>query len=346
MKIKIFGGGSAGWLTAVILKHNLPTYDIEIRCDDELATIGVGESTLPPFVECMNNIFKDENWLDACNGTIKTHIEHNNWATNNHKYTWYFPNNSVGAHVDNHLLVKLLKARAEAIGVSRTNNNNFENADLYIDCTGFTRFSNKFYNRNFIDFNHHKNNAWAGRILEYNSTKKYTTTYATKTGWIWEVPLNGYMGVGIVHNVEDRDEALAELKLQFPNLDNAKEVSFITGYFENPWVDDCIVIGNSAGFIEPLEATNMYFMQACAETLVKILPSFNSKLYNRWFSKMYNVTTKFIIAHYSFSLRSDWDYESNDDLLIFLTNGIKNNGYNTFIHSEGFKNFIDSYALD
>lgn len=346
MKIKIFGGGSAGWLTALILKHNLPDYNIEIRCDKELSIIGVGESTLPPFVRCMDNIFKDENWLDACNGTIKTHIEHNNWVSNNHKYTWPFPNNSYGAHVDNYLLVKLLEEKADAIGVSRTDNNNFENADLYIDCTGFSRFSNKFYDRNFINFNHHKNNAWAGRIMKYQSNKNYTTTYATKTGWIWEVPLNGYMGVGIVHNVENRDEALTELKTQFQDLDSAKEISFTTGYFENPWVDDCVVIGNSAGFIEPLEATNMYFMQACAETLIKILPSFNQKLYNKWFSKMYNVTTKFIIAHYSFSKRTDWVYKSYKDLLDFLKNGVKCNGYNTFIHSSGFKNFISSYALD
>lgn len=344
MKIKIFGGGSAGWLTAVILKYNLPNYNIEIRCDEELSIIGVGESTLPPFVECMNNIFKDENWLDACNGTIKTHIEHNNWVTNNHKYIWPFPNNSIGAHVDAHLLVKILKEKADTIGVSRTNNNNFENADLYIDCTGFSRSSNKIYKRNFVDNKHHKNNAWAGRTKEHN-TKQCTSTHATKTGWIWEIPLNTYSGVGLVHNAKDKEEALNELRAKFTDLYNVKEISFTSGYFENPWVNNCVMIGNSAGFIEPLESTNMYFIQASIETLIKILPSFNQKLYNKWFSKLFRTTTKFIASHYTFSKRTDWSYDPNKKLLDFLKIGTTNNGYNTFIHSSGFQNFIDSYAL-
>ena len=48
----------------------------------------------------------------------------------------------------------------------------------------------------------------------------------------------------------------------------------------------------------------------------------------------------------AFSKRTDWVYKSYKDLLDFLKNGVKCNGYNTFIHSSGFKNFISSYALD
>ena len=42
-----------------------------------------------------------------------------------------------------------------------------------------------------------------------------------------------------------------------PDVESPRTFEFEAGRYETPWVKNCIAIGLSAGFIEPLEATSI-----------------------------------------------------------------------------------------
>lgn len=76
-KIVIVGGGTAGWLAAAMLRHHLKqeVCDIELVESEDLGTIGIGESTVPPFVGLLRRLGIDEReFVQATEATYKLGI--------------------------------------------------------------------------------------------------------------------------------------------------------------------------------------------------------------------------------------------------------------------------------
>ena len=88
-----------------------------------------------------------------------------------------------------------------------------------------------------------------------------THAIAMKYGWIWKIPLQHRFGSGYIFDSDyiNEEQALreAEKKLN-QKLISPKVISFDAGRFEKVWVKNCIAVGLSAGFTEPLEATSLY----------------------------------------------------------------------------------------
>lgn len=195
-------------------------------------------------------------------------------------------------------------------------------ADLYIDCTGFAALLiEKAMGVGFVDvsqwlmcdqaltmkipYEHH----YPGHV------KPYTTSTALSSGWIWDIGLQNRRAVGYVHasNFISTDEAEKELRAyegaHSEGLDT-RLVKFKVGYRERAWVGNCVAIGLSAGFIEPLESTGLYLSDLAAVMLREYFPMTDdmSQLayrYNRIIYNRFHEILDFINLHYCLTKRDD-----------------------------------------
>jgi len=113
-KIVIVGGGTAGWMAASMLSHHFKRElsQIQLIESDEIGTIAVGESTVPPFVNLMQRLGIDErNFIRATEATYKLGIQFVGWHQRNKKY--FHPFGVIGRSIGDHDFYHCwLKARA------------------------------------------------------------------------------------------------------------------------------------------------------------------------------------------------------------------------------------------
>ncbi len=91
-KVVIVGGGTAGWMAAAALSKALgKTLDISLVESDEISTVGVGEATVPPLINFHGLLgIKEQDFMAACQGTIKLGISFENWKERDDKYIHAF----------------------------------------------------------------------------------------------------------------------------------------------------------------------------------------------------------------------------------------------------------------
>jgi tryptophan halogenase len=198
-------------------------------------------------------------------------------------------------------------------------------ADLYIDCTGFRGLLiNQALNEPFISFSDNLPNDRAVAIQVPTDPPKeglapYTMATALSAGWAWTIPLYNRNGCGYVYSGKyiDKDQAEAELRRFLgPRSDNSRahHVQMRVGRCRNSWVQNCIAVGLSSGFVEPLESTGLFFIQYAIEEIVNHLPvepraCENERLsYNRAINDSIDGIREFLIVHYRASDRTDTQY--------------------------------------
>jgi len=87
MKITILGGGTAGWLTALMVRQFYPHYDVQLIESDEIGILGAGEGTVPHFVSVMEFLNIPIGFLmSECKSTLKLGINFENWNGDNKSY--------------------------------------------------------------------------------------------------------------------------------------------------------------------------------------------------------------------------------------------------------------------
>lgn len=194
-------------------------------------------------------------------------------------------------------------------------------ADLYIDCTGFrAELIGKALGQPwkscrdvlFCD----------GAIafqLPYDSPDapiaSYTISTAQEAGWIWDIGVDDRRGVGHVYSSNHTDVETAERVLRAyagpagDKLDTRK-FRFDAGYREVNWYKNCVAIGLSSGFFEPLEATGIVFSEMGANLVANLFPwggdfETSARQFNANMLQRYERTLDFIKLHYSISQRRD-----------------------------------------
>ncbi len=194
--------------------------------------------------------------------------------------------------------------------------------EFVIDCSGFRGLViNKALNEPFIPWGHHLlcDRALAVQVphVDIKRLDPCTTSTALGAGWVWNVPLYSRIGTGYVFSSNHRsdDEAWAEFRqyLETRGLDTSKEpraVSMRVGRTRRAWVNNCVAIGLSSGFVEPLESTAIYIIEMSARMLLHHFPdkSINpaiAKHYNATMSALYDEILNFIVMHYATSNRTD-----------------------------------------
>jgi tryptophan halogenase len=209
-----------------------------------------------------------------------------------------------------------------AIAAVRTKGHGALTADLYIDCTGFRGLLlNQALSEPFISFNDTLLNDRAVAIqvprdCERDGIRPYTTAQAHDAGWSWNIPLYGRDGTGYVYSSKfiDKEEAEREFRAFLgPAADGcaANHIQMRIGRSRNSWVKNCVAIGLSSGFVEPLESTGIFFIQHGIEELVEHFPKsnvFDDRLvasYNRSIAECIDGVREFLTIHYCASDRVD-----------------------------------------
>ena len=202
-------------------------------------------------------------------------------------------------------------------------------ADLYVDCTGFARaVHRRIAAAQTLPYEANVNRAVAARVPYSNVEKEitpYTGAHAHEHGWTWSIPLRSRIGSGYVYHGDFCSQDQAEQNFrQYWGEERmrdveVKHISFDSASLRNPWVENVIAIGLSAGFIEPLEATGLNWTLTSGQLLCQSLAT---RYYDEDTSAKYNANIlgyvydvqDFIDAHYKLSERRDtdfWQYETS-----------------------------------
>jgi len=247
-------------------------------------------------------------------------------------------------HFDAHLLAEYLKDYAMARGVAQvlddvvgvnltedgsiasisTKEHGAITGDLFIDCTGFRGLLiNQTLNEPFISFNESLlcDRAVALQVpvdVEKEGIAPYTSASAMSSGWIWNIPLYGRIGTGYVYCSAflSPEEAEAEFRAHLgPKADacTASHIKMRIGRNRNSWVKNCVAIGLSSGFVEPLESTGIFFIQHGIEELVSHFPNGcmdedMMRSYNKVVAECIDGVREFLTLHYRASDRMDTDF--------------------------------------
>lgn len=244
-------------------------------------------------------------------------------------------------HFDANLLARFLKDYAKQRGVTQiiddvidvklsesgsidsiiTGEHGNISADLFIDCTGFRGLLiNKALGEPFISFSESLlcDRAIAMQVptdIRKDGINPYTTATALSSGWVWNIPLYGRVGTGYVYCSEFLSEEQAEQEFRQhlgPAAENckAKHIKIRVGRNRNSWVKNCVAIGLSSGFVEPLESTGIFFIQHGIEELISHFPgkTFNEgliKSYNKIIADCIDGVRDFLTLHYCVSDKAD-----------------------------------------
>ena len=195
--------------------------------------------------------------------------------------------------------------------------------DLFIDCSGFRGLLiEEALKTGYVDWSHWLpcDRAVAVPCESSGPLVAYTRSTARQAGWQWRIPLqhrtgNGHVyASGFMKDEEARGILLADLEgspLAEPRL-----LRFTTGRRTRTGNRNCVAIGLSGGFLEPLESTSIYLIQAAIEKLIELFPDldFDPTLtdeYNRAIDLEFERVRDFLILHYKATERDDtpfWDY--------------------------------------
>lgn len=151
-----------------------------------------------------------------------------------------------------------------------------------------------------------------------------TKSTAQRVGWIWDIGLQSRRGIGQVYadgfisDAEAEQQLKAYVERTAPHVNFSelpkKYLKFTPGHREQFWKNNCVAIGMSAGFIEPLEASALALIEQSARFVAEKLPFNTTKLpivakrFNRKFLYHWSGIVDFLSLHYVLSQRNDSDY--------------------------------------
>ena len=195
--------------------------------------------------------------------------------------------------------------------------------DFFIDCSGFrSMILGGALGVEWEDWSHWLpcDRAWALPTERTDDLMPVTRLTAMEAGWRWRIPLQHRTGNGYVFSTSfiGEDEAAASLlaNLDAPALAEPRLLKFRAGRRKKSWHRNCLALGLSSGFLEPLESTSMYLFQIAVMHLLALFPepSIDPRLadeFNRKMEVEYERIRDFLILHYHLTSRDDheiWRY--------------------------------------
>ena len=205
--------------------------------------------------------------------------------------------------------------------------------DFFVDCSGFRRLLISTMSPEWTSYSPWLpvNRAIAFSI-PYSETRDrrssaippYTLARALRAGWLWKIPLRERFGAGYVFADDfiSEDDARRELEAINPEWSRqpSHTIRFEAGALRNTWIGNCVAVGLSSGFIEPLESTSIQIALTQILAVVDVLRnpfSYNPRVldaYNRAIEAETEDIRDFIILHYA-TPRGDtpfWEHIRNN----------------------------------
>ncbi len=280
--------------------------------------------------------------------------------------TFPFPP-SYGYHFDSHKLGHFLRDWATARGVEhrplRVNEIELTadgdvaallcedgsriEGDVFVDCSGFASIvAQRKLGARFLSFGENLFNDRAVVMPTPHTAPALpqTEAVAMSAGWRWSIPLTSRVGNGYVYSsrhISDEDAA-AELRSAIGAVDDETEPRFLkmkVGRLENSWTRNCLAVGLSQGFVEPLEATALHIVIHTALDFSQAYESggFTDRhrdTFNTRIAERYDGIRDYIVAHYRINRRSDTDYWRENAANQALPQGLKDMMTAWFTHKD------------
>ena len=247
-------------------------------------------------------------------------------------------------HLDATLYAKFLRTFAEAHGVKRIEgkiidvtkdsktgeikslqlaNGNVIEGQLFIDCTGFVGLLiEKALHTGYEDWSHWLpcDSAVAVQTKSVSAPLPYTRSIARDSGWQWRIPLQHRVGNGLVfcskYLADDDAKTLLMDNIEGEAINQPRVIKFKTGRRRKGWNKNCVALGLSSGFLEPLESTSIHLIMSGVLRLIRLFPfegispsAVNE--YNQQLTTELEHIRDFIILHYHATQRADtpfWQY--------------------------------------
>lgn len=195
--------------------------------------------------------------------------------------------------------------------------------DFFFDCTGFRALlTERTLGISLVDWSHWLpcNSALAVGSQHEGPLTPYTRSTAKTAGWQWRIPTQFRTGNGHIycrdHMSDDEAASILLDGLDGEAIGSPRQIRFTTGRRQEFWTKNCIAIGLSAGFLEPLESTSIYLIQEGISRFISLFP--NAEMpqilrdeYNRHMRTEFEQVRDFIILHYFAMARDDspfWKY--------------------------------------
>ncbi len=221
-------------------------------------------------------------------------------------------------HLTSHLVDSESDEQGNITCVIDTEGNKYD-ADLFIDCSGFTGFLiDKMLKEPIISY---ADSLLTDRAIsihieedsERDGIRPYTTATAMNAGWMWEIPLFARSGNGYVYSSQfiNEEEAEREARAFFKGREmTTKHIRFESRRRRRSWVKNVVSIGLASSFLEPLESTGLYFVYAALFQLVEYFPNkaidpVLRDAFNERVSFMVEDTKDFIVMHFKTAMRED-----------------------------------------
>lgn len=395
MKILVVGGGTAGLISALILKKFLNA-QVDVVYSKNIGIIGVGEGSTEHFNDFMKFIEINHNSiLKECDATFKSGIMFEGWSNKpylhhvsppfsnkigqypaiyakqiaeeknyvNPQHIWenkinsWFLNKSEEVpfnqyHFNTHKLNKFLTKIANSFQIKTTDDEIKEiifkqngeidyvigekqnyNYDFYIDATGFKRLLIGKMGAKWISFGEYlkMKSAIVFSTPDEDEYNLWTLSKAMDYGWRFKIPTWGRHGNGYIFDSDyiTADQAKEELDKEFGHdVEISKEFKFDPGYLENVWIKNCVAIGLSGSFVEPLEATSIGSTIQQSYLLMHKIMNYSEKeisYYNKNFKSIMENIRDYIALHYITKKNNNefWKYIQNIELPETLKNNLE-----------------------
>jgi len=409
MNIVIAGGGTAGWLAALIISKRQPHHTVTLIESPTIGIIGAGEGSTGTMTNIIQNITFDygcneDDFVKSCDATAKLGIKFVNWSNDNDHYispitgsytahvpidysflnvlatmpknklhtcsengiliennkdtltekngpsAYHFDAHKVGqyfkklcgsavTHIEADILNVVLNEHGQ-ISSLKLSNDQTVSANFFIDATGFSRKLISSLGGKWVSYKKHLPVDRAMPFINsYNINETIppvTIAKAQKNGWMWQIPLLRRKGCGYVYSSQyvTDEQAQKELEIDLGHkIDPIKIIKFESGRLDKLWIKNCLAIGLSAAFAEPLEATSIHTTILQIENFVinNLKDNIEDTVvdsvilsYNESFGYMYDLLKDFLVLHYRTG-RSDtdfWKYVNSNDSITDFTKEI------------------------
>jgi tryptophan halogenase len=197
-------------------------------------------------------------------------------------------------------------------------------ADLFIDCTGFSRSLVNAVGRTYKQYPENRvNSAWVAPfpyLDKESELEPYTQSLAKPYGWQFKVTLTSRIGTGYVFDDRflDTEQAKQDFLDFWPDRKPLKEprlIKWTPSRLNQSWKGNLVAVGLANYFIDPLEANAVYGIEFGVEALVQVLErgghvcnEYNARLYSRSIGLQLDYMGDFLKQHYLNSTRTDSDF--------------------------------------
>ena len=203
--------------------------------------------------------------------------------------------------------------------------------DLFIDCTGFAAVlihghcKSEWVDRSPVLFN---DRALVVQVpVEQGSPiASQTISTAHRAGWIWDIGLARRRGIGCVYSSQFMEDSEAERILASYVAAAApaaslqpRQLVFPTGHRDRFWARNCLAVGLSSGFAEPLEASAIVLVELSLQALIDNFPADRNAMtlvadrINDLFSTYWERIVEFLKLHYVLSARPEPYWRAHRD---------------------------------